>query len=661
MKSRWTLPRGRHFTMVVTSVLVGVAYASLAFANGGYSTEVIAAVTIVEWWVVILALATRLWPGETVPKAAIVAGALLAGLGALTALSMIWANDAERAFTEVIRVCGYLGLFTLTVIASGKTGARPWLLGLAGGLFVVVLGSLASRFDPTLFGGGDRSLFAELPLSHGRLSYPVGYWNGLGACLALGVALFAWLGTEIRSAVGRAAVTAILPLFGLAIFLTSSRGGYLAAAVAALVLLFLLSRRVELIWTLLLTAIGTTVLSLMANARGDLLHGLSTPAAYSQGRVMALACVVCVLLVGLARYFGDRVLARTAALSRLSPRTLIAAPVVVVLVAVVVAILIIGPADAFNQFVDSKDIAGAGAGHLTSTTGSGRYQFWGAALDAFASKPVLGIGAGNYELWWNTHASIPVVTLDAHSLYLETLAELGVVGLILLLGFLGVVIVSAARRLAAKIPEDRTAAVVALALFAAALTSAALDWTWELPAAFAPAIVAAALLTGAATERAPAKERGPVSVEANGSRRRRRRPRAQFGIGIATILVAWIAIWAAGDQLVAAVKLDDSRNAVDRGQLDTAAQDARDAAAIQPWSPEPQLQLALIEKDEGNLAAASEAARKAVDAASDDWRPWLVAVEINAALGKPRVAQLALARANELSPRPLRVALASGG
>lgn len=641
-------------TTAVTALLVAAAYAALAFSNGGYSTELIAAVTVAEWWIVILALITRVWPGGVVPGPAIRAGACLAALGAFTALSMIWANDAGRAFVEVVRVAGYLGLFVMVVISSGRTGARPWLLGIAGGLGIVVLGSLASRFDPSLFGGADRSLFAQLPAAQGRLSYPVGYWNGLGACMAMGVALFAWLGAQARSAVARAGATAALPLFGLAMFLSSSRGGYLAAGVAALVLVLLLRRQVELLGTLLLGAAGTTALSLLANGRGDLLHGLSTSAAYSQGRLMAVATAVCVALVGVARFLADRRLA-SMKLPRISPRAMITAAVV----AVGIALIVVGPVNAFHEFVDTKDIAGSGGGHLTSGTGSGRYQFWGAALDAFGSRPLLGIGAGNYDLWWNLHGSINVMARDAHSLYLETLAELGVVGLGLLLGVLAIVILSAARRLAVPRPADRNAVVpAALALLAAALTSAALDWTWELPAAFAPAFAAAALLCGPATASAwtATAPNRPAPVGANGSRRRRRRGE-QFGLGVTTILLAWLAIWVAGDQLIAAIKLDSSRDAVDGGQLEEAAQDARDAAAIQPWSPEPQLQLALVDKQLGNLAAAQQAARKAVDLASEDWRGWLVGAEVAAASGRPAAARLELARANQLSPKSLRVVL----
>ena len=94
------------------------------------------------------------------------------------------------------------------------------------------------------------------------------------------------------------------------------------------------------------------------------------------------------------------------------------------------------------------------------------------------------------------------------------------------------------------------------------------------------------------------------------------------------------------------------------GISQSAAQSARNASAIQPWSSEAQLQLALAEKANGDLAAATAAVREAVDRASHDWRPWLVAAEVAAAAGNRQGAEFGLAVANKLSPRPLPVKLA---
>ena len=67
--------------------------------------------------------------------------------------------------------------------------------------------------------------------------------------------------------------------------------------------------------------------------------------------------------------------------------------------------------------------------HLTSTEGTGRYQFWNAGWEAFKSDPLKGVGAAGYEPWWAQHGSLDYSVRNAHSLFIETAAELGCVGL----------------------------------------------------------------------------------------------------------------------------------------------------------------------------------------------------------------------------------------
>jgi O-antigen ligase len=643
---------------LVTTLLVAVAYAALAYSNGGFSSELIAALTVAIWWVVIIALATRVWPGRVIPKSAIAAGACLAALGGFTALSMIWANSAGLAFTEVVRVAGYLGLFVLIVIASGRTGPRPWLIGVALGIVAIVAGSLASRFDPSLFGGADRDIFAFIPFAHGRLSYPVGYWNGLGAILAIGLVLFGWLAAEAPTRLGRSAATAAMPALGLAMYLTSSRGG-VAAAVVGIVALLALSRGwVQQLGSYALGGIGSAALALIASREDAFTNALTTHLAYVQGREMLLATVVCILVVGGLRYLVDGRLGRL----ELSPK-IVRWGLAVVVVAGLVALAASDPLDRIRDFSSSNDVGSSpslGGQHFVASSGTGRYQFWGEAVDAFASEPGWGVGAGNYQLWWNAHPRLNVPTLDAHSLYLQTLAELGIVGFLLLVGFLGAVVVGGGRRVIAARAGSRwgDALAATAALFLAGLASAALDWTWQLPATFAPAVLAAALLTG------PASVPTRVAVTGRAERKAARRwvpgrvlGGGQYGLGVATLICAWAAIWVAGDQLIAKIQLSSSHSAVDRGDLSAATQDARNAAAIQPWSSEPQVQLALVQRDAGDLEAARTAATKAIARASGDWRSWLVAAEVEAALGDRVAAEDDLARANSLFPGDLPVTL----
>ncbi len=246
---------------------------------------------------------------------------------------------------------------------------------------------------------------------------------------------------------------------------------------------------------------------------------------------------------------------------------------------------------------------------------------------------------------------LPVITVEAHTLYLEILAELGPLGLLLLLAFFATAVYAGIGRRR----SSRGEVAVWLGLIAAGLASAAGEWTWEIPAATMPIVLAAAVLTGPATLRPP----WPRAVEAEAPEGSGKRP--GFGLGVATMLTGFACIWMAGVSLLTTIQLDESRAATADGDLQDAAQNASYAAALQPWSPRPRLQLAQVEELRGRYHEAREAANEAVDRAEGDWRTWVVLARIEARDGDRAAAEDALARANSLSPVPLPVELPPEG
>jgi O-Antigen ligase len=617
-------------------VAVAVAYVAVSLANGGYSHELIAGAAIVIWWAVAVALIFRLGPASRVSGTAIAAGLLLAAFGAWTAISISWASDDGAAFVEAVRVLSYLGLFALVLIVSPRASARYWLSGLALGIVVVACVALASRFEPSF--GAQHAIGRFLPVARGRLTYPIGYWGGLGAIMAMGAVLLVWLGAHAKTLAARALAVATIPLPILTIYYASSRGGVAAGVVGLAALVLLGPARERLLACLALGGAGGAGLILLASDRSELLDGFTNPTAAGQGDQMLVFTVLIVAGVGVTRVVLDRPFARFAL-----PRPVIPVAVIAVAVAVAVAVVAIHPAARWREFksvppTEAKN--GHISAHLTSGIGSGRYQFWSAALHAFGSEPLRGIGAGGYEAYWNQHGSLALPVRDAHELYIETMAELGIVGLILLLGFLGVAAGSGFARGPTRWPGGELGAC--LALLATGLTSAALDWTWELPACFGPVIVAAALLTGPAMA---FPERGRFLSQA------RHAPGGSRLVLVATGVVAVVAIGAAGILFLNQLKIGDSQDAVDRGDLVSAADDARDAVAIEPWSSDARLQLALVEELGGDYHAAIQDVDAAIDRAPDNWQPWFVKARLEVKAANGHAAHLALARARELNPR----------
>jgi O-antigen ligase len=121
---------------------------------------------------------------------------------------------------------------------------------------------------------------------------------------------------------------------------------------------------------------------------------------------------------------------------------------------------------------------------------SQRYRYWDVALDVFAEHPLKGVGAGGFRVEWAREGARWGAARDAHSLYVETAAELGIVGLAFL-GMLAAGLLGSARR---ALAHDAAATVGPAAMAFTWAFHAGIDWDWEVPAVTLPALVAAGLL-----------------------------------------------------------------------------------------------------------------------------------------------------------------------
>ncbi len=605
--------------------LVAAALIALAVADGGYPTGVVAGTAMACWWLVFAAVALRLLPFSSPPRAALLAGGLLLSLTALTAISMAWSEDDGAAYEAAVLASLYLGIFAAVVLASRPASARSWLAGLTLGLGVICLLALASHW----FGGlEDERIASSLPDAAERLNFPIGYWNSLAATLALFACLLAWLSFGGRSALSRSLATAALILPALGIFLTSSRGGVVAAAAGLLALLVCTRQRPQLLASLLLAAPGCAAVILLADDQGTL-HG-------SEGVLLFAVMIAAAGGIAGVRYLVDRPLGELRV-----PRGLAWAATGLAVLLLAAAAVASDPGERWDSFRElpqrSEPDSEFVASHLASESGSGRYQFWSTAVDAFEEEPIGGIGAGGYEAWWNERASFEYRLKNAHSLFFETLAELGAIGLALVVGLFTVTAVAGVRRLR----DDAGEVSAGLALVAAGAVAAGIDWSWQVPATIAPVIVAMALLTGPATL---ARREGEAAAPASSSGR-------GWGAGrVATLAVALVLAGAAALLTVAEVQLERSRDQTRELELEEAARSARSAAALEPWAAAPHLQLALVAERAGDFATARQEIGDAIERDPRDWSLWLVRARLETRSGNVARGRVALARSRELNP-----------
>ena len=431
---------------------------------------------------------------------------------------------------------------------------------LAGAVLVIAYG-LSERLLPGLI-ELDRSRSA-----FGRLEQPLSYWNAMGALAALGLVLGLRLaGDSTRSVRVRRGGAAAAPVLGAGLLLAFSRGALIASAVGVLCLAAVAGDRAQVRALLAGLLVGG-----LAGAGAVLLPAVATlDGADGTRAAQGAAMLAWLLLLSAAAAF---LAARPGAHDRPADARGASARVLGGIVAVLFGLFVLSAA------VDggSPPQDGATAARLTSTA-SNRYAYWEVALAAFAQAPVGGAGAGGFAVEWLRERRIDDSVRDAHSLPIETLAELGLLGLAALLLLTGGVAVAARAALARR----RVTAAGPVAALAAWAVHASLDWDWEMPAVtLVAALLAGVVLAAAEPDGAPLVA-GRTAAGPETARRPARIP-VRLALGLAALAVgAALAVDLRADTLTqrAAALLLDGRS----GTLERERDLLRRAAALTPNS-----------------------------------------------------------------------------
>ena len=607
----------------VAACLVAAAVIVAAMGNGLFEPTGFAAASIVIWAAVITGLIGRGLPTGPVGWLAAGAGLCLAGTAILGAASVGWATDKGHAFEEAVRVSFYLGLFTLAACTATRGGRVQWLAGLTVGLTAVTIIAVFSYLQPGTLGSGT----INVPGAAGRLSYPVGYWNGAAALLAATATLLAYAADRAPRRAWRAVATAAIPVAILGLWFTHSRGGGAALVIGWLVLVAATpapDRGRQLI-RIAIATLGAAILIGASEPFRHLADSVADSGRFADGDWMSAICVLVAALTGVLAWRADGFVPPIGV-----PRRVAVGMGLAAIVALVLAAIALDTGHAIREFSAEPSTQGGIATNSPELGSNGRWQFWGGAIDAFAAHPIAGVGAGGFEDWWGRHASVAIFVRNPHSLPLQEAAELGTPGILLFAGFLVALIVAARRRLRRGLGGD---VGILVAVVAAGAVGALVDWTWEIPAVFAPAAICSALLLASAPSRPLARD--------------------GYWLGVATVAAAWIAMVAGGLVTLTELELDQSRSAASASKIGDAIDRARAAKTVQPWSAEPYVQLSLLEEQQGNLSSALANVRQAEQRDSQDWRLALIEASLESRRGDQPAAVRALARAEQLSPFPL--------
>jgi O-Antigen ligase len=594
----------------------------LAFDGGGYDLVIRQEIGFAIWALIALGLAVGVLPRARLTPAAWVALGGFAAFALLNLLAQSWTDSDERTTAELARVLQYSGLVALAYLALNRYTWRGAALGFAAAALVVPFFAVGARLFPDLLHDD-----VAQALGLDRLSYPLDYWNAVSCWGAMAVAVGLGLSANASRLEIRAAALATIPVSALSVYLTYSRFGVAAVTVAVLAAVALSRNR----WTAVANAVGASAGAaaaiLVARGQDEIARATGDAGAGTVVLVLIAAAVGCAIwAVVTSRAQFDRV--------RMDPRAARFALAGTSLVVVLAALALNGPLGrAWDEFKNDKAPASTGGQVRLTSLGGTRYQVWSAAVDAFKEDPWRGIGPGTFEFYWSQHGEGPEFIRDAHSLYIEQAAELGIPGFLALLTAMGGLLVAAIQaRLGWRRRREIAAGSAAIAAFIVFLVYAGVDWMWEIGAIGTLAIGGVAVAGAGGFERAGSRQPGHWK---------------RLGLTVGALLLAAVQI----PGLVSTQRIRQSETDLDRGQVSAALDAADQAVDAEPWAASPYATRALARERSGDLAGAAADANDAIDRAPDDWRNHLLLARLEAEQGRRAEALGQLRQARRLAPR----------
>lgn len=441
-------------------------------------------------------------------RGVLIALGAFAGYVAWSYLSITWAGSKGDALDGSNRALLYLLVFGVMALLpwtpkAALAALTAFALGV-GAIGIVLLARLSSDDRvPSL-------------LIAGRLAAPTGYINAtaalftLAALVATGLASRRELPAELR---GLVLATACADL-QLAV-IVQSRGWLFTLPLVLVAAAAIVRDRLRIVAVAVLPIAGTLIplhrlLDVFKGAEGNYLH----QAAPRGGTAALIACAV-VLVLGTVIGWAER-LRKPRPMGDTARRVVGTAVLTLALAAFAGGGIAATHGHPF-AFIKRQ---WSGFSHQTvhySTQshfldiGSGRYDFWRVALDAFLAHPIGGLGQDNFGNYYLLHRRIAAEPEWTHSLELRLLAHTGAVGFLLFATFLAAAIGTALR--ISRRSGGLTAAVTAVALLPLVdwVIHGSLDWFWEVPALTGPALgfLGVAVALGREREASPARSEAP--------------------------------------------------------------------------------------------------------------------------------------------------------
>lgn len=569
----------------------------LAFRAGAYFPRSWMPVALVAAAVALVVIVAGPAPRLTLRQGTLLGVFLF--LAIWTGASLLWAGSRANAWEETDRTLLYLVGASLAAVAVGWAGPRG-LRGLTFGVLAAI-GVIGAGAMVRLTWGGD----ILLAFAGDRLHYPVSYWNGLAALLMMGFWPALCLGTARTQAWWRRAVllAVAVMLVELAV-LPESRGALWTYLIVLPWFVVLTPHRfrglVDLGVVGGLTAIAWPALTgVWALRNGPSAQTLTAAAGDVDFPGAVHHALLTILLCGLAAFALS--VAVSAIETRISPldrrwvRRIGVALVVIGLLGAGLGLFALQRAEgdlaalahrAWNQFTSDQSPPGGSGSRFADVGLNGRLSQWRIASKAFSERPLLGLGAQNFEFYFIEHRTTGLIVRHAHSQPMQVLSDLGLPGAGAYGIFIvGTLLVGIRMRVRARRAENQAAAAAALLAVGSWVVHSSADWLWQLGGVTWPAVL---LMGGLLAAGADGRRDGgaPDGVRPAVARATTLRPAV---VRVAMVVVALILLASGSMNYLSLRYLATAGNGGSPASVIGAAETA---ARLNPFSPEPSMVMA---------------------------------------------------------------------
>ena len=419
---------------------------------------------------------------------AIVALAGLAALAGWTLVSSAWAGSPGNASAEANRWILYATLLAMLLLLLRDDRLGRLLLAATTTLVLALAGYVVVRM---LAGESGVLFFAK------RLNTPLGYVNGQASYFLFGLWPLIAVAERVRRPWLAGAAAAGAAMLGSLVLLSETRAIVPAIVISAALLLALVPGRLRRAWVLVVVSGAVAV------AGPTLLHvynepgiGVTAATARSAAGALIAASIGAGIVWGLATFALTRLGSTGARTSRATTAASAGALLAIVAVALIGTVhhpgrTISRELHSFTQLRSTKQDR-----NRFLSGGGTRYDYWRIALNEFRTEPLRGVGAGSYQFGYFKQRRSEEDVRQPHSLELQVLAELGIVGAVFLALFLGAVLVGLGHRAARarRSPTDVGLVVAAGGVFLVWVVHTSVDWIHRIPGLTGVALAAAAVL-----------------------------------------------------------------------------------------------------------------------------------------------------------------------